>query len=228
MNIFFSNTIKLLRNLNGLTLEKLAKQTKIGINSIIDYERDSHFPTLKNLITLSNFFSVSIDFLMMGSATDYPKNLKLFRLARELDRQSQPHERSHIEMTAKSFLDKINQKDFTSKLDLSNLKLSNDIKENIKTVKELKNISSKQIADRLEITLGQVSHYQNRSVPPAEKLPTLSDILCVSIHALVTGEILNFSFKDGHFNEIINLSDRFLSLDHQKFLIELMGNIIQK
>ena len=48
------------------------------------------------------------------------------------------------------------------------------------------------------------------------------------MHALVTGQKLNFQFTDGHFGKTMLLADRLLPLEKQKYLIELMEGISQK
>lgn len=229
-NIFFvSTSIKELRKINNLTLEQFSKLIGISNEAAVSYERESNIiPSLDKLVKISSFFSVSIDFLLLWKYTNYPKNLKLIKLAKNLDELSQAHERSHIEITAQSFLDRISDKNIDLKQDTIDINLSNNIHENIKVIKEYKDISSKQLIDFLGVSKSQISQYQNKATPSPDKLLKLSEIFNISMHFLVTGEKLSFDFKDGHFSEIIFLTDKFLSLDHQRFLIELIENIFRK
>jgi transcriptional regulator with XRE-family HTH domain len=179
------------------------------------------------ILKFSYYFKTSLDFIVLGEKNNYPNNLELISLAKKLDIYSEPQERTHIEVTAKSFLRQSqNDKKITLKQDKIDLKLTNNIQENIKLLKEDKEVSQREIAEYLGVNQSQVAHYFKRSIPPADKLIKLSKFFNVSIHALATGEKLYFNFKDGHFGDTILLADKLLSLEHQKFLIELMENII--
>lgn len=60
----FSNNLKYLREANNLKQEDIAKQIGISRASISSYELGKAEPTLQNLISLSEFFALSIDDLI--------------------------------------------------------------------------------------------------------------------------------------------------------------------
>ena len=61
--------IKKLRNEKQLSQEKLAEQLQISRQSIAKWETGDTFPDIQNLITLSQFFNVSIDSLIQPNLT---------------------------------------------------------------------------------------------------------------------------------------------------------------
>ena len=229
IKIVFS--LKNLRKAHELTIEQLSMFININTETIINYERKKNIiPPLHNLIKISNFYLISLDFLLLWDNTNYVKTIKLINLAKKLDDYYQPQERTHIEVTAKSFLSQKDNifPDIITKQDNINIDLTNSINKNIELLKEKKDVSQKKIADFLNVNQSQVSHYQNKSIPPVDKLIKLSEYFNISIHALATGEKLYFDFQDRHFGKTMLLADRFLSLEHQQFLIELMENIVKK
>jgi len=67
----FAERIKILRCQQGMTQAALAKIIDVGQDSISVYERGKHYPEVRNLIILADFFSVSIDYLV--GRTDNPE-----------------------------------------------------------------------------------------------------------------------------------------------------------
>jgi transcriptional regulator with XRE-family HTH domain len=67
---------KRLRNLRekfGLSQTELSRRLKIPNQSISNYERGSRQPDYESLILLADFYGVSIDYIIRGSATYAPK-----------------------------------------------------------------------------------------------------------------------------------------------------------
>lgn len=64
MNI--GERIRFLRKERGLTIQQLAFELKIPSNTIGNYERGDRNPELRFLIEISNFFEVSLDYLIKG------------------------------------------------------------------------------------------------------------------------------------------------------------------
>lgn len=65
-----------LRNLRekfGLSQTELSKRLKIPNQSISNYERGSRQPDYESLIALADFYGVSVDYIIRGSATFAPK-----------------------------------------------------------------------------------------------------------------------------------------------------------
>jgi transcriptional regulator with XRE-family HTH domain len=224
INLSAGKNLKKLRNYKELTLEQLASDLKLNIESIKGYENNNVNPSLGNLIKIANFFNVSIDFLILWDKAEYPKNIKLLSLAKEIDSLDQS-KRFQIESTASTLL-KSKENKISVKMD--NKELSNSIHDNIKSLRESKKITQKKLAEYLGVSQNQIYLYEKNSIPPIDKLIKLSEFFETSIHALSTGKNLSFSFGDRYFGETMFLADHFLSLEDHKFIIKLMENVIQK
>ena len=135
--------------------------------------------------------------------------------------------RYQIESTANSLLGENKEKTIETKFDNISFDLSKNIHSNLKIIFENKDITQKEIADHLNIKGSVVSFYKTRITPPADKLIKLSELFNISIHALATGEKLNFNFENKGLKEAILRADKYLSLEQHKFLIELMEAIIK-
>ena len=221
------NNLRILRKYKEITLEQLSNNIKINFDTFRNYEQNYITPQINTLIKISNYFGISLDFLLLWDKTNYQKNLKFLKLAKKIDEETQTQERTNIEMTTKSFLDKIkSNNEIIIKQDNPELELTDNIHKNIKILREKKEYSQKQLAEMLEVNQSQIAHYQNKSIPPAEKLIKLSEIFNISIHALATGEKLFFDFQDRPFGNTILLADQLLPLEDQKIIIKLMENII--
>lgn len=62
--------LKELRNEKNLTLNKLSEKINISPQVLSRYERGDREPDIKTLITLSDFFGVSVDYLI-GRTDDF-------------------------------------------------------------------------------------------------------------------------------------------------------------
>lgn len=60
----FGEKLKTLRENKNLTQKKLANSLNIGQTTIANYEKNIRFPNLEILISIADFFEVSIDFLV--------------------------------------------------------------------------------------------------------------------------------------------------------------------
>ena len=218
--------LKLLRQAFNISLDKLAQKTTLKFNRIKEYELYNKIPSLEVFILFTKFFGISTDFLLLWDKTNYTKNLKFLKLAKKIDEEAQTQERTNIEMTTRSFLDKIKTNNEIIKQDNFELELTDKINDNIKILRENKDISQKELAKYLGVNQSQVAHYQKKSIPPAKKLIKLSEFFNISIHALATGEKLFFDFQDRPFGKTMLLADHFLPLEQHKILIILMENII--
>lgn len=77
----FSKRLRSLRNQLKLTQEELSQKTMISTSTISLYESGNREPTIQNLITFSNFFKVSIDYLVGLSDIPTRQNLKIEDIA---------------------------------------------------------------------------------------------------------------------------------------------------
>lgn len=67
----FSERLRELRRANGMTQTALGEIISVGQDSISIYERGLHYPEVRNLIILADYFGVSIDYLV--GRTDNPE-----------------------------------------------------------------------------------------------------------------------------------------------------------
>ncbi|MBQ8559833.1 MAG: helix-turn-helix transcriptional regulator [Tyzzerella sp.] len=83
----FANTLKNLRESNNVTQDELAKYLKVSRPTIAGYETKNHQPDFERLIKLSEYFQVSIDYLIKGKEAD--KSASKSSLDQEVQRSYQ-------------------------------------------------------------------------------------------------------------------------------------------
>lgn len=74
LDFFISDNLKFLRKINNLSQEDLAKIVNYSFRTVSKWETGESMPSYDNLVTLSNFFNVSIDDLMkkqLSTIKDY-------------------------------------------------------------------------------------------------------------------------------------------------------------
>ena len=219
---------KLRKNLN-LTQVELAKKLSIEQQTLTQYEIGRNPPVFKNSLKLINFFKVSLDFLILNNDCLYPKNLKLLYLSKKIDENFPPQDRTHIEVTANSFLKEKKSVDIKLKQDnIDTLLKKDDFGYNLRAIRKFNSLKQIELATNIKISRSLLGMYESKILPSLENLIQLSNNLHVSMHVLATGEKLFFDYQDRHFGKTMLLADHFLSLEHQKFLIELMENIINE
>jgi transcriptional regulator with XRE-family HTH domain len=225
-NIFsIGLNIKKLRAYAGVSLNKLTSDSGINFKTARNYEARNIVPSLNVLINISQYFQISLDFLILWDQTGYPKNLKLLNLAKKCESICQPDERNRITATARSFFPQgFNSKDI--KQDIK-IQLNSTFQLNFTWLREKNNISQKEMAGILNVTQGQIAHYEKKSVPSLDKMIKLSEVFNISVHALSTGEKLIFDFDDKDFGQAILLTDHFLPLEDHQILIRLMEAVLK-
>lgn len=67
----FSERIKELRKKEGMTQAALGEIIGVGQDTVCVYEKGKHYPEVRNLIILADYFGVSIDYLV--GRTDNPE-----------------------------------------------------------------------------------------------------------------------------------------------------------
>ena len=218
------NFFKELRTFFGLTQSELAKKLMLESgNSISNFEAISELPPLNALIKLSGIYGLSIDFLILNKDCNYPRNIKLLSLAKEFDSSVQYQSRSHVEASAQIFLKDKGNTDI--KQDSIELDLINDFHSNLKEIRSFRGKSQLELSQYIGVARTAITLYENKNFPVVENLIKISDYLNVSMHALITGQKLNFQFTDGHFGKAMLLADKLLPLEKQKYLVELMEGI---
>ncbi len=215
---------KELRKNEGFTLEVLSNKTKIHIEPLKQYESNLYSPNLNNLNKLSNFYGVSIDFLILWDKTNYIRSTRLIELSKIIDKLDQV-KRFQVESTAMTLIgDKISNV-FVKE---DSFDLTNDIHLNLKQLRESSKVSQNNIADYLNISQGLVANYERITIPPLDNLIKLAEFFSVSIHSLVTGENLTFQLANNGLKDSVLKADQLLSIKDKSFLILLMDKIIME
>lgn len=220
--------LKKLRKATQTSINQLQSFTKIEQSALNEYETGRIAPSIPKIITICQYFGISIDFLILWNKTKYPKNIKLLTLGERIDKLDQV-KRFQIESTVYSLLGRNNTKDKISNEDfLGGLELSSDFHKNLNIFRKSKKYTQQQIAQYLNITNAQVSFYEKKDFPSIEKLTKLSLFFNVSIHVLLTGEFLFFKFNNNDLKKAMLLADHCLSLKDVNILIHLMQRIIEE
>ncbi len=218
------NFFKELRTFFGLTQDELAKKLSLESGkSISMFESSPVYPPLNSLIKLSVIYGLSIDYLILNNNCNYPRNIKLLSLAKEFDSSAQYQSRGHVEASAQVFLKDKNNEEI--KQDFLEIELGNDFRSNLKTIRTYRQKSQLELAQYLGVGRTAITLYEQRNFPAVENLIKISAFFDVSMHALLTGQKLNYQFTDGHFGKTMLLADRLLPLEKQKYLVELMEGI---
>jgi len=210
--INISDILKQLRIYKDITLLKLSKDLGEKYNKIKNYEFDNKLPSNETLILIASFFDVSIDFILLSNSCNYIRNIEFIKFAEKIDKLNTDR-RYKVESTIETFLKTTD-------------KFKNNIHENIKILRTNKGVSQKELALELGLTSSAIGHYEIKKNPSPKNLVKLSNYFNVSAHVILTGNKLLFNFINKAFENTVLKADKQLSLEHQKFLIELMENII--
>lgn len=223
-----SSNLKNLRKVTGTTFYKFHTATGIKENTLQKYEIEFKMPSLKNLIKIADFYSITLDFLLLYNKTKFPRSTKLHYLAEKIDKMNQV-KRFQVESTASTLIGTKNlSTSIQIKIDNNNLKLTENIHQNIKILRENKNYTQKIVAESIGILLNQISCYERNAIPPADKLIKIANFFDVSIHVLATGVKINYSkIENKALREIIIKADNFLSFEDKEILIKIMQRIIE-
>jgi len=218
--------IRELRASFNLTQDELAKKLMLEDRATIAQYEAKMTPSMKVLARLTEVFGLSLDFIVNNKNCIYPRNLKLLGLAKKFDDSAQSQSRSLVEASIDVFMKQ--KPDIEIKQDSIDLVLTNDFHSNLKGIRTFKGISQLELANSLGVGRTAVTLLENKNFPALENLQKLSELLDVSMHALLTGQKLNYQFTDGHFGRTMLLADRLLTLEQHKYLIVLMEGILQK
>lgn len=217
--------LKILREQLNLTQNQISEKTNIDIETIRKYETNRYKPTVKNIATYSNFFGLSIDYLLSQNQSNYIRNLKLWDLSLLIDKNKKDQIIT-IEQTISALLNKHDIKMFTYSYDDFELTLTTSINQNLRILRKLRKLTQIELGNEFNISTRMISGYEKDTIPPLDKLHYLAMKLEVSIHCLITGKKLSFDFKNKEFGEIILKADHFLNFDEQKMLIQLMETFL--
>lgn len=224
IKVNISSNLRKLRKLQDITVSQLHKVIDIEENTLRKYETDYNTPSIDNIIKISTYFNISVDFLILWDNCDLIRNKRLLLLAEKIDKMG-VNEKYKIEITTDTLLDKTNHS--RSSFEAKDLILSDNISRNIKLLRENKKVSQRELADYLNQTPASITYYEKDKRPSTEKVLKLAQYFNVSIHYLITGKKLSYNFIDKAFEETILKADKQLPLDQHKFLIHLMTRIIE-
>lgn len=222
----FTGVLKTFRNSLGLTQASLADLLSLEQRTIAAYESEQADPSMQILIRMTDLFGVSLDYLYLFEKCPYPRNLKLLKLAKSLDIDSFSEARSNIEGVIKPFISKYPAVDLSFKQDTIDIDLGKSFQKNLKDIRNINNLTQPQLGSKIGITKSLIAKYEYDSYPAMPKLSDLSNVLNVSMHALVKGEKLSFHFDDGIFGRTILTADSRLSIEDQKVIIQILEAII--
>lgn len=222
--IFFLKNLKILRKENNLSTSGLSKIINISKNTIENYEFKNSFPPMKVVGKITNYYGVSIDYLLNGEHTEYIKNLQLFKIAAKIDKfpfQEMTKVQSYID----TFLD--TNKKANRHYDNLNYSFTDNFNNNFKELIIQNNLTTKEMANKLKLTERQIISYKNSTECSYESLIDISNIFHISTHWIVTGEKLLFDFQNKGFEKLIFNADCYLKKDNLKSTINLMQKIIE-
>jgi len=218
----FSDNFKYFRNNFGYTQEQLAKLLSLDRITITNYESGKANPSMPVLKKMIELFGISLDYLLLNENCQYPKSIKLLILAKNLDLSTYSEARSSIESIINSFWSKKLNPEINYKLDNLVDSLTNSFNKNMKELRNQKNITQLQLAQNINISRTLLNQYETKSFPPIQRLIELSKFFDLSMHAMISGELLSFDFDDKFFGKTILSADQQLSIEEKKNLINLM------
>jgi transcriptional regulator with XRE-family HTH domain len=226
-NFYIAQSLKKLRDVHVLSKKELAKRLNIPSSTYSKYEIELFRPSLDKLIRLARYFGVSCDYLLFCNKTSYPHHIRLLALAQTIDKAgAKKVNQIKADLNALISLTGQKQKNYI-KEDSVKLPFIEDVSKNILLYIKNKGVMKKEIANYLEVTPAQITHYtKSESVPSYENLVKLSKFFDCSVHFLVTGEALHFDFDDKDFGQTILLADHFLPLEDHQILIRLMEAVL--
>ncbi|HBG7047165.1 TPA: helix-turn-helix domain-containing protein [Clostridioides difficile] len=101
LNLLFSKNLKDLRIKKGLTQEQVAKDLMTTKVSIGRYENGTREPKIETLKSLSNYYNVSVDYLLgktlIENYTTTDEISKIIKSYESLPKEAQEHINSYIE-----------------------------------------------------------------------------------------------------------------------------------
>ena len=158
--ITIGDRIRYLRNESNLSMAELAEIINVSSSNISDWENGKTNPSSINLLSLSNYFKASADWLLTGESYC-------------LSPKKSISDRVKSELKYDKTLDKINAIEFGKRL---------------KFVIEESNTTQKSLAKQIGISQTSMTNYVNGRIPEINILYALSKILGVSIEWFLTGK----------------------------------------
>lgn len=224
--ILFRKNFKLITEKFKVTTSEIYNNTKIKKDTLNNYEFTSVLPSYKNILKLSNYFGLSIDFLLLNSNNKFINFFELFSLAEKSNKLPSTW-RNHIEESISPY---INQKDndVSSFDSVDKYSFTKSIHENIKIIRKVNNISQSELAKVLNLkSRVSIALYEKKSNPPYEILLKLSKKYNISVHYLLTGVPLHFSIEDNLLLKNLLIFDKTASLEEFKVITPPIKKILE-
>lgn len=221
--ITFSKNLKSFRESKNLSTYEFAKIIKISVSSLKNYEYMKMFPPYERLFTIADYFGVSIDYLILGEKTNFIKHTDFVNHAHRLDGMWQ--EASKILNYIDEFLDL--RKKSNNIYDEYPHKLKNNFNDNFSLIVEKSNYIGRELAEKTGISERQITSYKHGTEPPYKILFRISSFFKISMHALITGQKLQFDFENKGFKEVILKADEHLSIEHIEMTIKYIKQILK-
>jgi len=218
--------LQLLKKKFEVTSEQLASETKINLHTLKGYEFNSVMPDIFTLKKIADFFSVSIDFLLLGYETPYIKFFGLTKLI-GLTNELESTWRNHIENSVTQFLTNKNTNPSITD-DTNKYILSDNIHLNLKAIRNKNNFTQKKFIQSIGLSSSAtISQYEKNSTPSYDILKIISNNFSVSIHYIISGEPLYFSANDTDLVKNILLLDNIDSIDNTILIYKLTKQILK-
>lgn len=219
---FLPGNLKLFRNGFGLTQEQLAKALCVEPVTIAFYETGKRKPSINQLMKLAEIYGVSLDFLILNQNCNYPRNLKLLKLAKILDNEALSEARNNVEGMIKTLWSKKLDAEGFLRQDSREINLSLSFHKNLKDLRYFNKLTQPKLASFIDVSRTLLNQYETKTFPSIERLIELSKIFDLSMHAMVSGEKLNFDFEDRFFGKTILSADQHLTIEEHKTLVNLL------
>ena len=102
------NRLKELREDNDISINKLLKLLNVSRTTYYNYENELTFPSFNTLLTLADFYNVSIDYLLgyrnSPSYKDIKESLVAYMETINADNKLTPKEKESIKIITDSFI----------------------------------------------------------------------------------------------------------------------------
>lgn len=220
LKFFLSN----LNSLYGLSLKELSKKSKLNFTTLEGYEFKNIQPPYQNIIKLSSFFNLSIDYLTRGEQSRFIKNILFLKFANEVD--DLPYsEVNKLEIYIDAFLDR--RKSIHRIYDKADLQFTKNFNDNFRAIVEYSELTENDFAKKFDLTKRKVASYKKATECPYEILCKISDKYKISMHWIITGEKLNFNFEDRKFEKQVLKADEYLEKKYIDNTIELAEKILK-
>lgn len=222
--INFPENLKKLRNAYHHSTNDLADLLSLTVQNIKSYEQSKALPSIDNMISISNFFGVSIDYLLIGNKKNkYINYTRFMSLIHKIEPKNSI--RNSIENTLANI---ITNKSGPSQMETEKTNITADLHANLKLLRTQAEITQDSLAKSFGLKWKySVMKYEQTATPQYDTLLKYSNKFNISVHYLVTGKVLAFDLKDGYLKENALIADKNLNFEDVDNIIKLLEKIIK-